>query len=76
MADCLLNAMSQAGVQPSDVSYVNANGAAEGDADRIETLAFKKAFGEHAPSLKISSTKGATGHLLGAAGGVRHGLSN
>jgi len=70
MADCLLNAMSQAGVQPSDVSYVNANGAAEADADRIETLAFKKAFGEHAPSLKISSTKGATGHLLGAAGGI------
>jgi len=70
MADCLRNAMSQAGVQPSDVQYLNAHGTSTEQNDKLETIAIKKAFGEHAHALKISSVKGALGHLLGASGAV------
>ena len=70
MADALQSAMRAAGVAPTDVQYINAHGTSDPVSDKCETMAIKSAFGEHASALKISSTKGATGHLLGAAGGV------
>jgi len=70
MADCLHSAMEAAGVAPADVDYINAHGTSTPLNDKFETMAYKRVFGEHAASLKVSSTKGAIGHLLGAAGGV------
>ena len=68
-------ALSQAGVEPSDVDYINAHGTSTPYNDRLETLAIKQCFGEHARSLAISSTKSMTGHLLGAAGGLEAGIT-
>jgi 3-oxoacyl-[acyl-carrier-protein] synthase II len=70
MADCLHSAILNAGVEPSDVQYINAHGTSTPLNDKFETIAYKRAFGDHAHNLKVSSTKGALGHLLGAAGGV------
>merc|ERR1719201_2086901 len=58
MAECLRLALADAAVQPKDVGYVNAHGTSTPLNDKFETMAFKRAFGEHARSLKISSTKG------------------
>ena len=70
LALCLDRALSDAGVQKSEVSYINAHGTSTPINDRCESLAIKRSFGELAPKLAISSTKSMTGHLLGAAGGV------
>ena len=69
------NAIRSAGIEPSDVHYVNAHGTSTPHNDRIETLAIKTCFGGHASSLAISSTKSMTGHLLGAAGGLEAGIT-
>ncbi len=63
-------ALRDAGVEPRMVGYINAHGTSTPYNDKFETLAIKKAFGEHAYKLAVSSTKSMTGHLLGAAGGI------
>jgi len=67
---CMVAAMNDAGIDPAEVDYLNAHGTSTPVGDKGETIAVKRAFGEHARSLPVSSTKSCTGHLLGAAGVV------
>jgi 3-oxoacyl-[acyl-carrier-protein] synthase II len=67
--------LKDAGVAPEAVDYVNVHGTSTPVGDRVEVMAFKKVFGEHARKMAISSTKSMTGHPLGAAGGIEAGVT-
>ena len=69
-ARAMSNAIADAGLDPSDITYINAHGTSTHHNDLFETRAIKLTFGEHAKKLKINSTKSMVGHLLGAAGAV------
>jgi len=67
--------LKDAQLNPEDVDYINAHGTSTKLNDKVETLSIKKALGEHAKKVMVSSTKSMTGHLLGAAGGVEFVVS-
>lgn len=69
------NALRDAKLDASQVQYVNAHGTSTGLGDKAETIAIKRAFGEHAKKLAVSSTKSMTGHVLGGAGGMEAGIT-
>ncbi|MCI8396753.1 MAG: beta-ketoacyl-ACP synthase II [Clostridia bacterium] len=69
-ARAMVNAINEAGIKPEQVDYINTHGTSTPLNDKFETKAIKRALGEASKNVMISSTKGNTGHLLGAAGGV------
>ncbi|MES9904248.1 MAG: beta-ketoacyl-ACP synthase II [Sedimenticola sp.] len=68
--DCMLLALADAGINVEEVDYINAHGTSTPAGDVAETMGIKGAFGDHAYTLCVSSTKSMTGHMLGAAGGA------
>jgi 3-oxoacyl-[acyl-carrier-protein] synthase II len=75
MARVMARALRDAGLQPSDIGYINAHGTSTPVGDKTETKAIKTVFGEGAYKVAISSTKSMTGHLLGAAGGLESAIA-
>ena len=68
-------AIDGAGVTTDRIDYINAHGTSTPQGDKLETIAIKRCFGEHARQIAVSSTKSMTGHLLGAAGGLEAGIT-
>jgi 3-oxoacyl-[acyl-carrier-protein] synthase II len=71
----MLNTMNDAKIQPEQVGYINAHGTSTDIGDKLETVAVKRAFGNYAYKVAVSSTKSMTGHLLGGAGGLEAGIT-
>jgi 3-oxoacyl-[acyl-carrier-protein] synthase II len=71
----MMNTLHDAKVQPEQVAYINAHGTSTDIGDKLETIAIKRAFGDHACKVAVSSTKSMTGHLLGGAGGLEAGVT-
>jgi len=71
----MLNTLKDARVEPQKVGYINAHGTSTDIGDKLETVAIKRAFGDYAYKLPVSSTKSMTGHLLGGAGGLEAGIT-
>tara|TARA_B110000438_G_scaffold203006_1_gene194670 strand:+ start:2184 stop:3428 length:1245 start_codon:yes stop_codon:yes gene_type:complete len=69
-ARAMILSMKDANIEKEKIAYINAHGTSTQLNDKFETIAIKRAFGDHAKKLKVSSTKSMTGHLLGAAGGI------
>ena len=69
-ARCMFNALKNAGINTTEVDYINAHGTSTPLGDIAETIAVKRCFGDHAYKVAVNSTKSMTGHLLGAAGGI------
>ena len=69
-AEAMRHAIEEAGIEKEEISYINAHGTSTGLNDKYETIAIKKAFGEAAYKIPVSSTKSMTGHLLGGAGAI------
>ncbi len=72
---CMKMAIQDSGIDPAEIGYINAHGTSTPYNDKIETLAIKKVFGDHAYKIGVNSTKSMTGHLLGAAGGLEAAFS-
>jgi 3-oxoacyl-[acyl-carrier-protein] synthase II len=75
MMRVMQRALKDAGLQPSDIQYINAHGTSTPVGDQIETLAIKRVFGDQSHKVAVSSTKSMTGHLLGAAGGLESAIA-
>jgi 3-oxoacyl-[acyl-carrier-protein] synthase II len=69
------NSLRDAAIEPTQIDYINAHGTSTDVGDRAETMAIKRAFGDHAYKVAVSSTKSMTGHLLGGAGGLEAGIT-
>jgi 3-oxoacyl-[acyl-carrier-protein] synthase II len=74
-ARAMRGALKDAGLPPDAIDYINAHGTSTPVGDRVETLAVKAVFGDHAKKVAFSSTKSMTGHLLGAAGGLESAIT-
>jgi len=75
MVRVMQRALRDSGLQTTDIQYINAHGTSTPIGDKVETIAIKKVFGDHAYKLAVSSTKSMTGHLLGAAGGIESAIA-